>query len=363
MKILQVINSLNTGGAEKLILDTLPKYEEKGMDIDLAVLVDHDYPFLKSLKEDFKGQIFILGSGSVYNPKTILPLARLMKNYDLVHVHLFPAQYYALVANKINKNKAQLLFTEHCTFNRRMESRLFKPLEKLVYNGYDKTICITPEIQDILKNHVNAKEHQLPVIHNGIDLQKIYTAKPLEKNTIDDKIHIDDKLIIQVAAFRLQKDQPTAIRAMQHLPENFKLILVGDGEQRENCEQLAEDLGLTHNVIFLGKRNDVPRLLKSTDYVVLSSHFEGLSLSSIEGMASGKPFIASDVPGLTEIVKGYGLLFPDKDEKALADIILQLENDPVLYQETVKKCQLRASEFDIEKMINQHIELYEGLTS
>ncbi|MGI9527093.1 MAG: glycosyltransferase [Weeksellaceae bacterium] len=361
MKILQVINSLNTGGAEKLILDTLPKYEEKGIDIDLAVLVDHNYPFLKTLKENFKGQIFILGNGSVYNPKVIIPLSKLMRNYDIVHVHLFPAQYFAMIANKLNKNETKLLFTEHCTSNRRIENKLFKPLEKLVYTQYDKTICITSEIQEILKNHVNAKDNQLPVIHNGIDLQKIHHATPIAKNKIHQELKSEDKIIIQVAAFRLQKDQPTIIRAMQHLPTHFKLILVGDGEQKQNCEKLVKDLKLTNSVFFLGKRNDVPQLLKSVDYVVLSSHFEGLSLSSIEGMASGRPFIASDVPGLTEIVKGYGELFPDGDDRALSEIILRLDSNPVLYQETVNNCLMRANEFDIEKMINQHIELYEGL--
>ena len=107
---------------------------------------------------------------------------------------------------------------------------------------------------------------------------------------------------------------------------------------------------------------DVPQLLKTADIVVLSSKFEGMSLSSIEGMASGKPFIASDVPGLSEIVKGAGILFPLGDEKKLAAEILRLANDSAYYGKIATQCFNRAKEFDISNMVNKHIALYQELT-
>lgn len=359
MKILHLINSLNTGGAEKLILDTLPKYSKKGMEIDLAVLVDDNYPFLKALKQNFEGNIYILGSGSVYNPKTILPLSMLMKSYDLVHVHLFPAQYFAVIANSLNKHKPTLLFTEHSTSNRRIRTKLVRPLEKYIYNKYSKTICITQRLQQIIHRHTELSLDRLPIIMNGVDASKIYLSNPLTKSEISPLLSSEDQLIIQVSSMQYPKNQRTLIKALQFLPQKFKIMLVGDGVLRSELENFVSDLGFQNRVLFLGKRNDVPQLLKSSDYVVLSSHFEGLSLSSIEGMASGKPFIASDVPGLTDVVKGYGKLFQDNDAQGLADIILELDQNPTLYQEVVEKCQLRASEFDIDLMINQHIELYE----
>lgn len=77
---------------------------------------------------------------------------------------------------------------------------------------------------------------------------------------------------------------------MKYLPEDYHLCLVGDGERRAEFETLVKELGLEQRVHLLGLRSDVPEVLATSDYVVMCSHYEGLSLSSLEGMASGKPF-------------------------------------------------------------------------
>ena len=114
-------------------------------------------------------------------------------------------------------------------------------------------------------------------------------------------------------------------------------------------------------VLFLGLRMDVPQLLKTADVVVLSSKYEGLSLSSIEGMASGKPFVASDVPGLQEIVTGAGILFKQGDAKDLANKIENLITNEVYYQEIVNTCLKRSEQYDIQLMVEKHIHLYQTI--
>ena len=95
--------------------------------------------------------------------------------------------------------------------------------------------------------------------------------------------------------------------------------------------------------------------------MVLSSNYEGLSLASIEGMASGRPFLASNVPGLAEIVGGAGILFPQGDDRKLADEILKLMTDREHYTDTARKGSARAAQYDIQKMVDQHIALYRFL--
>ena len=148
---------------------------------------------------------------------------------------------------------------------------------------------------------------------------------------------------------------------MQLLPEKFKLILVGDGPLRADCEQLVRELNLNERVFFMGQRMDVPQLLKTADFVVLSSHYEGLSLSSVEGLASGRPFIASDVVGLREVVQGAGCLFPAGDASQLAREILNLEHHPEDYQRVAAAGLVRARQFDISTMVQKHIDLYKSL--
>ena len=148
---------------------------------------------------------------------------------------------------------------------------------------------------------------------------------------------------------------------MIHLPKTVKLIFVGDGVLRNECERLVKELNLERRVFFLGIRTDVPQLLKSSDIVVLSSKYEGLSLSSIECMASGKPFIASDVPGLNDIVNGAGLLFPVGDEIVLAKHIMDLLNNESYYNEVAERCLERAEKYSINIMVAKHLNLYKAL--
>lgn len=169
------------------------------------------------------------------------------------------------------------------------------------------------------------------------------------------------KKITMVAGFRYEKDQPTVIKALKYLPEDYHVLLVGDGAKRLELESLVKNEGLTDRVHFLGIRNDVAQILKASDVIVMSSHREGLSLSNVEGMCSGHPFVASDVEGLREVTKGYGLLFPHGDSKALSEIILKLTTDKQYANEIALRCQERAMQYDICQTIKDYEHVYETI--
>ena len=361
MKVLQIINSLATGGAEKLLLETLPLYKQKGIEMDLLVLNESNDPFMKELKGMGICNIYSIGNGSVYNPLHIFKLMSYIRKYDMVHVHLFPAQYWVVFAKLLSFSKTKLVFTEHNTSNRRLENPIFSFIDKLIYKFYKKVVCITPEIKTILVAHSGLNSNTFEVIENGVNLATIKNASTLKKIEINPSLLEGDTILIQVAGFREQKDQKTAIEAMALLPKCCKLLLVGVGPLKEECETLVANLGLENNVIFLGVRMDVPQLLKTADIVLLSSKYEGLSLSSIEGMASGKPFVASDVPGLTEVVQGAGVLFPVGNAKQLGFEISKLITNTGHYNAVANACQQRAESYDIHKMVDQHITLYKNL--
>jgi glycosyltransferase involved in cell wall biosynthesis len=149
------------------------------------------------------------------------------------------------------------------------------------------------------------------------------------------------------------------------LPDCYRLQIVGGGERenREQVKSICHGLGLDNRVDFMGVRQDIPEILENSDVIVLSSHWEGLSLSSIEGMASGRPFIASDVDGLREIVGGAGVLFPHGDDKELATQIQHLCEHPDEYQNVAQKCQERARQYDISVMADNYLKLYRDLLS
>jgi glycosyltransferase involved in cell wall biosynthesis len=361
MRIVHIINSLASGGAEKLLLDTIPIYRKKGIEVDLLVLNGTPSPFMQALKETGCCSIYSLGLKSVYNPIQVFKLMPFLKRYDIAHVHLFPSQYWVVLAKLLSFSKIKLILTEHNSTNPRLENPFIAVIDRLFYRFYDKAVCVSNEISNTFKNYTGLRESKFIVIENGIDLKRIYDAQPHFKNEISKLFSNQDFAMIQVARFDRQKDQETVIKSLKHLPEKVKLILVGEGTFKTKCQELVQELQLEQRVVFLGQRMDVPELLKTADVVVLSSKYEGLSLFSIEGMASGRPFVASDVPGLQEIVTGAGILFKHEDAKDLANKIERLLSDEVYYHETVNSCLKRAEQYDIQIMVDKHLHLYQTL--
>lgn len=363
MKVLQIINSLGTGGAEKLLLDTLPLYRKAGIDMDVLVMWNNNHHFVTELEKLNCCNIYILNESKnindIYKLKNIIKIREYLRKYDIAHVHLFPAQYFAVFANFFNRKSCKLIFTEHNTFNKRMNKIIFKLVERTVYFGYSKIVCISDEVKDRLVNHIDNLKNKIIIIPNGVNITALDNAEKINPESIHKNISAQDKIILHVAAFRPQKDQSTAIKAMQYVDDkNLKLVFVGDGECKADCEELVKSLKLEDRVFFLGQRSDIPSLLKSSFLVLLSSHYEGLSLSSIEGMASGRPFIASNVPGLNQLVKNVGILFEHADEKDLSLKINFLNSNPNYYNHIAKSCRKKAEDFNILNMVQRHFELY-----
>ena len=357
MKVLHVINTLETGGAERLLVDSLPKYKSIGVDVDLLCLTGGETMFFQELFSSFTGKITFLGVGSVYNPLYILKLRSYLRNYDLVHVHLFPSLYWVALAKFIFRLKVTLLFTEHSTNNRRIDHPFFNIVDRFIYGFYTRVTAITPQVKIKLMEKLNLKDQDCEVIYNGINLEKVTQAEAYPKSNFF--CEREAFILIQVSRFQGSKDQQTLIRSLDSLPPYVKLILVGEGEAKGRCIALVEALGLSERVVFLGLRNDIPSLLKTADVVIQSSNWEGFGLAAIEGMAAGRPVVASGVPGLQEIIEGAGLIFRKGDEHDLSLRIGELIGSPSLYKLIAEKCRLKAQNYSIDLMVKQFKKLYE----
>lgn len=351
MKILHVITSMAVGGAEALVCQLAPLFRDRGHDVEVALFDGSDTVLTKRLEQTgIKIHRFSKG-GSVYNPLHIARLVRLMRKFDIVHTHNTSPQFFAAIAEVLCS--VVLCTTEHNTSNRRRSSKWCVPLDRWMYGRYDKVICISRRAEENLREFIGSESDRICTINNGIDLRRIAAASP-----IDDFKPAGTKAIVMVAGFRWEKDQDTLIRAMSLLPEKFHLYLVGQGVRKAECEALARSEGVAGRVHFLGLRTDVPDVLASCDYAVMSSHFEGLSLSSVEGMAAGVPMLASDVDGLREVVGGAGILFEHADPEAFAKEILRLDSCPELYKTVADKCLAKSRDYDIAGMADAYCKVY-----
>ena len=354
MRILHVITSLQTGGAEHLMVDLLPLLRANGKNtVDLLLFDGNRTPFMEELES--RG-IFIhkLGyGGNVYNPMNMFKMIRYMGQYDIIHTHNTACQLFTPIAKMLSFTRKRLVTTEHSSNNRRRNKWWCKPIDKWMYNRYAAVICIADQARQNLEHYIGKKKN-IYTIPNGVDTQRFYRSV----NNVEGKNHF---VVTMVAGLRVEKDHETLIKAIKRLPVNYSLQLVGAGDKELELKNLCKELKIDDRVTFLGVRLDVPDILEQSDVVVLSSHWEGLSLSSIEGMSSGRPFVASDVDGLREMVGGSGILFKHGDEKDLAEKIEWLCEHPDEYKDIAIKCQEKASQYDISVMARKYLNLYRTL--
>ncbi|WP_298953092.1 glycosyltransferase [uncultured Nonlabens sp.] len=356
MKVLHIINSLSTGGAEKLVADSIPLYQTQKITVDVLSLKSEKTEFWKLLETKSSNNITGLTSGSIYNPFLILKIIPFLKKYDLIHVHLFPALYWVVIAKCMSFSRVKLIYTEHSTGNRRRDKVLFKIIDRFIYKKIDLIVCITSDVKVNLEKHLNVFKG-LVVINNGIDVNAFSSS--LQGDYLFFKP--EDFKLIQISSFRKEKDQASIIRSLSLLPEQIKLILVGDGILIEEHKKLVSSLKLDDRVVFLGNRYDITELLNYADVAVLSSNREGFGLAIVEGMAAGLPVIASDIVGIREIVKDYGLLFEKNNEDDLKQEILKLYDDKEFYKKMSFLSLERAKDFDINKMVLHYMNFYKKL--
>ena len=349
MKILHVITTLFTGGAERLIVDLMPRFMAAGHTVEVLVFYPKETPFAQKLR-DSGITIHYLNCKKVYSPLNVFRLKKYLDGYDIIHTHNTACQYYVALAARIFGTKARLFTTEHNTTNRRRNMPLMKYVDRGMYRMYEHIISVSDATTANLREHIgiNAK---ITTINNGINLSRFDMAQNRDPKIVQ---------LVMIAAFRPQKDQDTVVRAMKLLPKNVRLILVGEGNRRPLVMKLAQDIHVEDRVVFTGVATNISEILLSSNIVVLSSHWEGFGLAAVEGLAAGCPIVASNVEGLRDIVGDAGLFFTPGNEKALAEDIMRLIEDAALYDDLATKALSRAKIFDIDNTSKRYLALYEA---
>lgn len=355
MKILHIIDSLNMGGAENLVVQLAIQQSQLCHEVEVVGLTTPRTNALEAKLDSAHIEYHAISTGTPYNPLLISKLFKFIKWADAVHVHLFPAMYWAILAKNLKNTQKTFVYTEHSTNNKRRDKFLWRKMDSLIYKCYNSIVACSSKTKETFEQRFPTIP--ISVINNGINIENFTKALPYSKQELLG-IPEDAISITMVASFRYPKRQDILIRAMKFLPKDFHLVFVGDGPKIKDVQNLVHNEGLKEQVHFLGVRSDVNRILKTSDIIVMASEYEGLSLSSVEGMASGKPFIASDVNGLREVVKGAGELFDINAPEQLAHIIKRLQEDKAYYQRIQQQCQTRALQYDIKEVASQYIKLY-----
>lgn len=206
------------------------------------------------------------------------------------------------------------------------------------------------------------------IIPNGIRLDRMKAPSGFSREAKRAALgcEADSLVLITVAALTNVKDHQTLLRAFAGALSNLgnaRLVVVGDGPLRKEMEKLALDLGIARQVMFLGRRVDVPELLRAADIFVLSTHNEGFPISVIEACWLGIPAVATEVGGLADLRAAHlgVLLTQARNVNSLRDALISLADSG---KRQLLGHQLREqarSLFDIKRTVNDYSSVYEEL--
>jgi len=350
MKVLHVINNLGSGGAESMLINFFKELKATDGMFEILLLVDDKIAY------KVPNNITISKLSKSNRRFSFIKLWQLYKfiktnNFNIIHSHLFPSQYYVAFVKLFFLKKIKIITTEHSTSNSRQKNIFFRLIDKNIYKLYDKIIFISNGVAKSFQQIYPKQALKGVVINNGIPLDRFKPIKRISNKS-------DVFKIIMVARFSKQKDHKTLLKALFLIKDNYELNLVGEGEYLEKIKNLSNELGISNKVNFLGFRNDIATLYGNNDLFVLSSHWEGFGLVAVEAMASGIPAIVTDVPGLNEVVKDAGLLFEKGNSRELSEKIHHLMNNKELYNTLIQKGLKKAKEYDIKKLVNKTLNLY-----
>jgi glycosyltransferase involved in cell wall biosynthesis len=319
MKVLQVINNIDIGGAETLLKNYVLNNEDSEIENDICLLLDSSTFILDQLvRKNIKVFQLKLKKYSMF--KAVRELRKIIAQggYDCVHVHLFPGQYYCAKLAGEFKN-VRFIFTEHSTFNKRREIRALYGIEKWSYSKYDRIICVSEMTRKSLESWMPALKPKLTVIHGGIVVK---AAARQEEPYYD---------AILVGSLRgREKGVDLFIKALKKIESSIsRAVILGDGVLKDEFVALRDSLDLTDKIEFAGNVENVNEYLAKSRLFVLPSRWEGFGLAIIEAMAARLPVVASNIGGIPEIITDGkdGILVPVEDVDALSRSMLGILED------------------------------------
>ncbi len=220
-------------------------------------------------------------------------------------------------------------------------TQFFVRIERVLARRTDRIITVSPRLRQTLLAMGIGRPEQVEVIPLGLELDR-FLRIPRGQAALRSSLRIPDGAPLLGIVGRLVpiKDHPTLLQAITLFPDGGQaphLLVVGDGERREELQRLTHHLGLASRVHYLGWRDDLDAILGGLDVVICCSRNEGTPVALIEAMAAGVPVISTDVGGVADLVAHgeTGWLVPPGDPAALARGIGKLLGDPGLCRRLV----------------------------
>lgn len=305
-----------------------------------------------------------------HDPKHFFEIRRIIKEekIDLLHAHVWnPAscRYAFSAASSIN---TPIVTTEHDPFKL---SPLKDFIKKRSLKATNTVVTVSSANQKVLKKLYPEFKEKFVVIPNGIDTTWWHSQSlrftDLDRKKVKEELFLareDSLVIISVAELHERKGLKYLIEAIPEVStkfSNIKLVIVGEGPEREELEKLIKKLGAENHIILTGRQKEIPKLLKCSDIFVLPSKREAFGLVLLEAMISRLPVIASETGGIPEIIKNTGILVEPENSKGITAALIDLITHPEKRQKLSNAGEKLVHEkFEAKKMAEEYEKVYKA---
>jgi N-acetyl-alpha-D-glucosaminyl L-malate synthase BshA len=288
---------------------------------------------------------------------------------EILHVHYaIPHAYAAYMAKKMLLEEGvylPIVTTLHGTDITLVGSHPF--YKTAVTFSINKSDAVTSVSESLRKDTLRLFDikNDIHVVTNFIDIAKhSYHFTDCQRDLLANE---DEKIITHISNFRKVKRISDVIKVFYNIQKEMpaKLMMVGEGPEKEPAEQLCIELGIEDKVVFFGNSHEIDRILCYSDLFILPSETESFGLAALEAMASGVPVISSNSGGIPEVnIQGVsGYLSPVGDIEDMSKNALSILKDETTLSKFKEQAKNQASKFDIHQIVPQYEAIYQATLS
>lgn len=349
--ILHLISSLETGGAEKQLLLTLPRLKS----FKHIVCCLQKWGNTGEILQKLNFLTIFLNPKSFFDFRAIKHYREIINKYkpEVIITYLPFADFWGRTWTKKRKNIKLICFLRSTMKDWRYFP--FVIINILTQNRVDYYLAVSNEVKNFYLKF-GLPKNKISVIYNGVDLTKFktkLTGKQKLKKLGD--FNLNNFFVGYNAKLRKEKGHFLLFRAMRNIftkYPNVRLLLIGDGPYRGKLEKWVKRNKLETKIIFLGYRSDIPSILKSLDIYVHSSIYEGMSNSLLEAMAAGCPIVATNIRENRELLSHQkSALLAKRTPKEIEKAVISLIENPLLRLKFGSEAKIKAGSFSIGKTI------------
>ena len=381
IKVAHIIARMITGGADENTLFTIQGLDKDRYEVDLIMGEEFDESIFDKVKNNNFNIIQIKGLkwklNFLYDPIVLIKLIKMMRknHYDIVHTHTTKAGILGRIAARIAGVPVIVHGLHGSTFEA-FDSGLLNWLlflfERLTGRFTDAYISVSRVLSEKYIERGIGKKENYHTVYSGMELEVFYGARgKIDCRKKQKELGIDsgDFVIGNVARLETRKGHKFLIDAFKKVIKErkgcpLKLLIIGEGNKRENLESYVKEANLEKKVIFTGYRKDVEELMAIMDIFVLTSLREGLPRVLVQAAAVGMPLIAFNVDGVPEIIRDNhnGFLVRARDVGQLANRIEKyIDKKELVLLHGQKGREFIKDKWFIEDMVDKIDKIYQSL--